>query len=303
MIAVFLEALTSEKGYSENTCRAYAKDLQEFAEYAASLMQDAGHEKKAAVFRPERVDGLTIRAWLGQLHKKGNKKTSVARKLSALRSFFKFLMKIEVLQVNPADRVLTPKREKTIPSYLTVDDMFRLLDTIETETLAGKRNRALFELMYSSGMRVSEVTGINVGDVDFDQQAVRVTGKGNKQRILPVGRKAIDAVRAYRRQWEMKTGRRSHAEDPVFLNQRNGRLSTRSVRRILDKMALVCGLRVPISPHGLRHSFATHLLDAGADLRVVQELLGHRSLSTTQQYTHVTLDKLMETYDRAHPRK
>lgn len=302
LIAVFIEALVSEKGYADNTCRAYATDLEEFHAFLARNNAE-GDPEKADRIRPDEIDALQIRAFLGFLYKKGNRKSSIGRKLSALRSYFKFLVKLNVLERNPAEEIMTPKQEKPIPSYLGVDDVFRLLDSIETVSLSGKRNRAIFEAMYSSGMRVSETTGLNMADIDFLRLTLRVKGKGNKQRIIPMGRKAADAIQRYLGQLQAETGHYPAAEDPIFVNRQKGRLTTRSVQRILEKMIAACGLSIPISPHGLRHTFATHMLDAGADLRVVQELLGHRSLSTTQKYTHVTIARLMETYDRAHPRK
>ena len=183
--------------------------------------------------------------------------------------------------------------------------MFRLLDSIDTDSVAGLRNRAILETLYSTGIRVSELTGLDLADVDFDQRLVRIRGKGNKERIVPVGQKALDAIKAYRDGLlkSAKAHKRVDSEGAVFLNLRNKRLTTRSVARILDQVAKSCGLMVPISPHALRHSFATHLLDSGADLRAVQELLGHTSLSTTQKYTHVSIDRLMVSYDKAHPRR
>jgi len=253
------------------------------------------------------VDALVIREYLGFLYKKNIKKSSIARKLSALRSFFKFLVKRGILTDNPGDSILTPKQDKPIPSYLTVDDMFRLLDSISQDTLLGSRNRAIFETFYSTGIRISELAGLDMPDVDFASRVIRVTGKGNRERQVPIGKIAADTIITYRSFLERETAispdREDWREGPLFLNNSNGRLTARSIRRILDKLARECGLSQPISPHGLRHSFATHMLDSGADLRVVQELLGHKSLSTTQKYTHVTIDKLMETYDKAHPRK
>jgi integrase/recombinase XerC len=249
------------------------------------------------------VDVLTIRLYLGYLYKK-NAKTTIGRKLSAIRSFFRYLVRSGIITDNPAEQVSSPKQEKHIPTYLTVDDMFRFLDSIVPNSLLGLRNRALFETLYSTGIRVSELAGLNERDVDDTAGVIRVMGKGSKQRIVPIGEKALHAISAYR----LALGQRSRLEPavsgrPLFLNKNGTRLSTRSIARIIDKLARECGLAVPISPHGVRHSFATHMLDAGADLRVVQELLGHKSLSTTQKYTHVSIDRLMETYDKAHPRK
>ena len=181
--------------------------------------------------------------------------------------------------------------------------MFRLLDSIKKDTLLGLRNCAIFETMYSCGIRVSELAGLNVFNVDFSGRTVRVVGKGNKERIIPIGRKAIDSLKIYRERLREETEIGSDENGPLFLNKNRGRLTTRSIARILKKLAGMCGLLIPVSPHAMRHTFATHMLDAGADLRVVQELLGHKSLSTTQRYTHISIDRLMETYDKAHPRK
>ena len=224
-------------------------------------------------------------------------------KLSAIRSFFRFLVKHGVIQDNPADMILTPKQGKSLPVYLPVDDMFRLLDSIKTDTLLSMRNRAIFETLYSSGIRVSELAGMDVSHIDFAQNIIRVHGKGNRERIVPLGEKAVKAIEAYREKLKVETGIGPFGNAPLFLNKNRGRLSTRSIARILDKLVQECSLSVPVSPHALRHTFATHMLDAGADLRVVQELLGHKSLSTTQKYTHVSIDRLMETYDKAHPRR
>ncbi len=293
----FVESLSSEKGYSINTCRAYEKDLKEFSGF---LGRYRGVEQKDIM--PDQVDGLAIRGFLGFLHKKNNKAT-MARKLSAIRSFFNFLVKHGVLQNNPADLIHTPKQDQGIPTYLPVDDMFRLLDSICKEDLLGVRNRAIFELMYSTGIRVSELAGLNAGDVDFFQTLVRVKGKGDKERIVPVGENALKSVLRYLEMSGQKMDAGSDKNRPLFLNKNGTRLSTRSIARILAGVAKACGISTPVSPHAFRHSFATHMLDAGADLRVVQELLGHKSLSTTQKYTHVSIDKLMQVYDKSHPRK
>jgi integrase/recombinase XerC len=236
------------------------------------------------------------------LHK-GHKKTTIARKLSALRSFFRFLVKRGVIRRNPAEMVLTPKRGRPVPNYLPVDETFRLLDGLKGDSVLALRNRAILETLYSAGLRVGELVGIDVGDVDFDKGLVRVLGKGNKERLSPVGNKALSRIRAYldlRRQGKT-TDDAGH--EPLFLNRLGGRLTARSVARLLDKAIRQLGLMRPVTPHGLRHTFATHMLDAGADLRMVQELLGHASLTTTQRYTHVSIDRLMEVYDKTHPRR
>jgi integrase/recombinase XerC len=251
---------------------------------------------------PQNVTAVAIRGYLGVLHQK-NQKSSIARKLSTLRSFFKFLVKKGVIDFNPVEGILTPKRDKPLPGYLPIDDVFRLLDSISADSLLAARNRAIFETLYSCGIRVSELAGLNVYDIDGDNGTLRVLGKGAKERIVPVGRKALEAIVVYRGLLQDETGVGGPANGPVFLNPRRQRLTPRSVARILKKLVTACGIRTPVSPHTLRHTFATHMLDAGTDLRSVQELLGHKSLSTTQKYTHVSIDRLLETYDRAHPRK
>jgi integrase/recombinase XerC len=304
LIESFVEALASEKGYSDNTCRAYMNDLVQFAAYAVNGKSPEYEDRKVIDVTPfmvEDVDHLLIRGYLGFLHKRNSKK-SIARKLSALRSFLRYLVRLGIITDNPADLILTPKQDQNIPAYLTVDEMFHLLDSIKIDSLAGCRNRAIFETMYSAGIRVSELAGLNIKDVDFAGCVIRVLGKGGKERIVPVGSKALFAVTEYIRRLRGE-GLPPDENRPLFLNKSNGRLTTRSIARILEEFVREFSISVPVSPHALRHSFATHMLDAGADLRVVQELLGHKSLSTTQKYTHVSIDRLMETYDKAHPRK
>jgi integrase/recombinase XerC len=291
-VDAFIESLVVERGYSENTCRAYRADLEEFSSFVLQPENIPNEE----------IDSLTIRKYLGILHRK-NKKSTTARKLSAIRSFFRYLVKHGALEHNPTDSVLTPKQEHPIPAYLSVDDMFRLIESIQTDNLLGLRNRAIFETLYSCGLRVSELAGLNVSDVDFKAGMVKVMGKGARQRLVPVGEKALRAIDTYRLRLAKEKKLPVQKDGPLFLNRSLGRLTTRSIARILDRLVLECSMRVPISPHVLRHSFATHLLDGGADLRAVQELLGHKSLSTTQKYTHVSIDRLMATYDKAHPRK
>ncbi|MDH3883741.1 MAG: tyrosine recombinase XerC [Desulfobacterales bacterium] len=303
LIGLFLESLGAEKGYSDQTIRAYRKDLEAFFSFIAqSQVADEGRKKSAPTVSLSQIDGIRIRGYLGFLHRR-NKKTTIARKLSAIRSFFRFLVKRGLISENPAELVLTPKQDQTIPVYLSVDEMFRLLDSIRTDTLLGLRNRAIFETLYSSGIRVSELAGMNYSDVDFAGAVVSVLGKGNKQRIIPIGLKALGAIKAYWEKLDREMGAEALKNGALFLNKYNKRLTVRSIARILRNLVDSIGLLTTVSPHGIRHSFATHMLDAGADLRVVQELLGHKSLSTTQKYTHVSIDRLMETYDKAHPRK
>ncbi len=297
LVRHFIEALSSEKGYSANTCRAYAHDLEEFVSCSAAFLQ-----KDIQDVSIELLDALTIRQHIGYLYK-ANTKTSIGRKLSAIRSFFRFLVRQGILDANPAEMIPNPRTESPIPVFLPIDEMFRLLDSVSADSLSDLRDRAILEMLYSAGLRVSELTAMNVHDVDFNQSVIRVCGKGNKERVTPVGKKALAALKAYRECLICQAAKGFDKNGPLFLNLRNSRLTSRSVARILDKWALKCGLSMPVFPHAMRHSFATHLLDSGADLRIVQELLGHQRLSTTQKYTHVTMDKLMETYDKAHPRK
>ncbi|AOY59094.1 hypothetical protein B2D07_11595 [Desulfococcus multivorans] len=297
-IEAFIRFLGVEKGYSEHTCRAYRHDVEEFCAYLAEnemIGEDAG-------VCPTAVTPQVVRGYLGALHGKNTKKT-IARKLSAIRSFFGFLVGRGEVERNPAEQLRTPKQEKPIPACLSVDDVFRLLDTIGTDDLSGKRDRAMFETLYSCGIRVSELVGMNWFDIDVDRKLVRVSGKGEKDRVVPIGRKALTAVRAYREALWREIRIDPNQDGPLFLNYSGGRLTARSVGRILERRLCECGLAGSVSPHGLRHSFASHLLDAGADLRALQEMLGHRKLSTTQRYTHISIDTLTAAYDKAHPRK
>jgi integrase/recombinase XerC len=302
-ISTYIESLTTEKGFSAHTCRAYQHDLEEFFAFISDSRTAENNDSGSGhCVDPRHVDGLMIRRYLGFLYKK-NARSTVARKLSAIRSFFGHLIKRGVLVENPAVAINTPKQDKTIPTYLTVDEMFRLLDSIQAKNVLDLRNRAIFETLYSCGIRVSELSAMNISDVDFSKSLIRVFGKGAKYRIVPIGQKALEAVKIYRNELQREAGVALENNGPLFLNKNQGRLTTRSIARILKKLVDACGLISPISPHALRHTFATHMLDAGTDLRTVQELLGHKSLTTTQKYTHVSIDRLMQTYDKAHPRK
>lgn len=295
----FIDYIKSQRGYSPNTVRSYEADLRHFFNY----LKKNDNTKR---IDPGQIDFHVIRAYLGGLFKR-YKKTTISRKLSAIRTFFFFLEKNNFNEGNPAVEISSPKQGSYIPEYLNIDDMFMLLDVPEPATPMEVRNQAILELLYSCGIRVSELTGTNLSDIDFKERLVRVIGKGNKERIVPIGRKALEAINKYLDQsaaLRKKIGNPDDPEkNPLFLNNRGGRLSSRSVSSIIKKFVKKYGLVNDITPHSLRHTFATHLLDSGADLRSVQELLGHASLSTTQKYTHVSLDKLMEVYDRSHPRK
>ena len=296
VIDCFIDTLKAEKGYSVHTCRAYRSDVLHFIGF---LFQDQKIKKsddlKVFLQKIKALDKNMIRKYLAILVRSGKSKRTVSRKLSSLKAFFDYLIKSGHTRINPADMIPFPKLEKTIPKFINIDDLFLLLNSINAETLLDKRNLAMFETFYSTGMRVSEMEGLNMEDIDFKKQMIKVFGKGSKERIVPVGKRALTAIKNYRRCLKENF-------IPVFLNKNFSRLSSRSIRRILDKIVRDCGLNMPVSPHTLRHSFATHMLDAGADLRGIQEILGHASLSTTQIYTHVSMDKLMQVYDKAHPR-
>lgn len=301
LIQQFVHYLALEKNASPHTCRCYRRDLEGFEDF---LKSSGMYLTPAGSVEIEKADRAAIRKYISFLHRR-NKKSSISRKVSTLRSFFKYLIREQVIPSNPAKSVSSPKMEKTLPTALTVDEAFRLMESPkgipEESSEASKQNcvrdRAILELLYSSGLRVSELVGLNLNQLDPDLGIVRVMGKGRKERIVPVGVKAIDAMKAY------LDGRRGQAgDDPVFINASGGRLTARTVGRLIKKYTRHSGIFRKVSPHSLRHTFATHLLDAGADIREIQEMLGHSSLSTTQRYTHVSMGKLMEVYDKAHPR-
>jgi integrase/recombinase XerC len=301
LIERFLEYLRVERNASVHTLRSYSADLEQFRNFL--LSSELHVDIKNGDVAVEKIDHLAIRAYLSHLYR-GHKKSSLARKLAAQRSFFKYLVEEGRLAQSPAEIVATPKQEKPLPNFLAVDEVFSLMETPDQSTTWGARDRAILETLYSCGVRVSELVGLTDGDIDFTLGILKVFGKGRKERIVPIGEKALAAMREYLPQRDgiiaglLPPGSKA----PLFINHRGGRLTSRSVARILQKHVLKCGLLRKVSPHALRHSFATHLLDAGADLRGIQELLGHVSLSTTQRYTHVSVDKLMEVYDRTHPR-
>ena len=301
LIEAFIEAIKTRKGYSLHTVRNYRIDLEQFHDFLKTKGRPSN--KKAPCPSLESIDFPMIREYFGSLF--GTyKRSTISRKLSAVRSFFAFLEKRGLLSQNPSAEISSPKLEKYIPAYLPVDEMFRLLQRPDISRTLGKRDRAILEVLYSCGLRVSELCGLDTGDVDCAQRLVKVVGKGNKERIVPIGREALKALEDYLEETSglRKKAHGSALEGPLFMNARGGRLTTRSVGILVKKYGREGRLMVDISPHALRHTFATHLLDGGADLRSVQELLGHASLSTTQKYTHVSLDKLTEIYDKAHPR-
>ncbi|MDP3039332.1 MAG: tyrosine recombinase XerC [Deltaproteobacteria bacterium] len=301
LIDRFLDHLHIERNASVHTLRSYAADLEQFRNFL--LSKELYTDEKTGDVPVEKIDHLAIRAYLSHLFR-DCKKSSLARKIAAQRSFFRYLVGEGILPQNPAEMVSTPKQDRPLPIFLPVDEVFALVETPDISTIWGARDRAILEVLYSCGIRVSELVGLSDGDADFFLGILKVYGKGGKERIVPIGAKALKALQEYLPQRDRVLARRNlkGSQSPFFINPRGGRLTTRSVARILQKHILKCGLLRKISPHALRHSFATHLLDAGADLRSIQEMLGHVSLSTTQRYTHISMDKLMDVYDRAHPR-
>lgn len=298
----FLEHLKYEKNMSDHTLRNYRIDLGQFYDYLAPMDQSGARRP----INIRQIDNLTIREFMAMLYQQRKKKTSIARKLATLRSFFKFLCREQVLDMNPAQLVSSPRLEKKLPRHLSIDTVIQFIETPDTQTSLGKRDRAILEMLYATGMRVSELVKLNITDVDFTHLSVRIKGKRSKERIVPFGQKAKEALESYMTvRGEFLARAPEDAREPLalFLNYLGTRITTRSVGRLITKYAKICAaVDQRVSPHSFRHSFATHLLDAGADLRVIQELLGHARLSTTQQYTHVSMEKLIEVYDRAHPK-
>lgn len=297
----FMKHLKYERNASPHTLRNYESDLIQFYDYVAPPDE---HDQRRAV-NVRDIDHLTVREYMGKLYDLKKKKSSIHRKVASLRTFFNFLCREGVMEMNPAKLVATPRVERTLPNHLTIEQMIRFIETPDLETLLGKRDRAMLELLYASGLRVSELVGLNITDIDFTNQTVRVKGKGRKERIVPFGQHALKALQEYLIvRGELLVEADEDKRDPaaMFFNYQGTRINPRSVGRMVDKYVKMCADVHHISPHSLRHSFATHLLDAGADLRAIQEMLGHVRLSTTQKYTHVSTDKLMEVYDKAHPK-
>ncbi len=292
-ITAFREWLRVEKGYSPHTVAGYGRDLEEFV---AHLGDEVALEA---------IDAKAVRAFVYALHGR-NQASSVARKLSALRTFFRFLMRQGLMGRDPVAGVAMPKLGRNIPVFLTVDEVFTLMEMPGVADPFAARDRAMLEMLYSTGMRVAELAALNFDRLDVASGMVRIRGKGNKERLVPVGDPAIAALERYLPQRTRLIAERVACGNPpeekaVFLNGRGSRLTTRSIERLVSMYAERAGIAARVTPHALRHSFATHLLEMGADLRTVQELLGHASLSTTQKYTHLNLDHLTEVYDKAHP--
>jgi integrase/recombinase XerC len=297
----FIRHLKYERNASEHTLRNYESDLVQFYDHVAP--PDGKGFRREINIRD--IDHLTIREYMASLYEENKKKSSIHRKVAALRTFFRYLCREGILEVNPAKLVHSPRVERKLPNHLTIEQMIKFIETPETETVLGKRDRAILELLYASGLRVSELVNLSLQDIDFNNQTVRVKGKGRKERMVPFGDHAKKALQDYlgvRSELLLEADPEKLDPAAVFMNYQGTRITTRSVGRMVDKYVKICANIHHISPHSLRHSFATHMLDAGADLRAIQELLGHVRLSTTQQYTHVSMDKLMEVYDKAHPK-
>jgi len=289
-LSLFLEYLRHERNASGHTVSSYSRDLAQFEAYL--------REKELPL---RRVDNIHIRGFMACLHEKKLKRSSLARKLAAIRSFLQFCVARGWLRENPARVVATPRQERRVPSFLSEEEVVDFLEAPRSNRPLDLRDRALLELLYATGIRVSELVGINDEDVNFEERLIRVRGKGKKERLVPFGRVAADRLSAYLRARPGLLKERV-GEKALFLNYQGKRLTTRSVERIVDKVIRLAAWRKKISPHSLRHSFASHLLSRGADLRVIQELLGHESLATTQKYTHLDLARLMEVYRKSHPR-
>ena len=322
LLRAFLSYLRLNRNASAHTVRAYESDLDQFTTYMAGELKRPRPE-----LQPADITRPMIRGFLAELFRKGESRSSAARKLAAVRTFLRYLKREGLIEADPGLLVVTPKREQKIPRHLEIDEMVRLLETPDVSGPLGRRDRAILELLYASGLRLSELVALDLEDVNLGSRMVRVMGKGRKERLVPFNRSAADALRAWLPDRDALLVNARHALKPdhvgpkprrspkaaprpasaegeggVFLNYRGTRLSSRHVHRLVRHYVAACSVRFGISPHAIRHSFATHLLEAGADLRVIQELLGHVRLGTTQRYTHVNAAQLMEVYRRAHPR-
>ncbi len=293
VVSAFLVYLESERNYSPHTIRSYRVDLRQFQEFLDMFELD--------VFQVERAD---VRMYLGELKRRGCRKTTLARKLASLKSFYRYLKRTRKMDRNPAALVSSPRLEKPLPKFLTTDEVSRLFSVIETDTFLGVRNRAMVELFYACGMRIAELVSLTMKQLDLDNQLIRVLGKGGKERIIPFGTPAKKWLKRYigeRRHFLVDKG--NMGESCIFVNKDGNGISDRAVRMIVDRVLYLAADRHGLSPHSLRHSFATHMLDNGADLRAIQELLGHASLATTERYTHITHERLLQIYRKAHPRE
>ena len=304
----FLQFLRLNRNLSPHTVRAYDSDLTQFLEAVAS---QTGVRRRD--LEPAALDRATIRGFLAGVHAQGQSRATAARKLAAVRTFLRYLRREGVIDADPAALIATPKREVRMPAHLSEQEMIALLTAPADDEPLGRRDHAILEMFYASGLRLSELAGLDIDDVNLSAKMVRVLGKGGKQRLVPFNTSAASAIRAYLRDRDvltrgnarLGTGRRGRGlerDEPLFVNYRGGRLTVRSIDRLVRRYVAACSTRLGISPHALRHSFATHLLQRGADLRAIQELLGHARLSTTQRYTHVNAAQLLEVYRKSHPR-
>jgi integrase/recombinase XerC len=300
----FLAFLAHNRNVSAHTVRAYATDVEQFISHLAARERRKPSEVPVAMFT---TDG--VRTFMAELHERGHARSSSARRLAALRTFAKYLVREELLGDDPTALVGAPRKDLTLPAHLATDEMTRLLDAPDVTSPAGRRDRAILELLYASGLRLSEIVSLDLDDVNLSSRMVRVRGKGGRERLVPFNRSAAESLRAMTSDASARRGtaapsrsRHGRARHPLFLNVRGGRLTTRSVDRIVRRYVRDAAIAQGISPHALRHTFATHLLQAGADLRTIQELLGHARLGTTQRYTHLDVGRLLEVYRRSHPR-
>ena len=295
-IKEFTDYLVAEKNASPHTLESYLNDISQFV----GFLKQSGHARGS--YKIDSIDTLAIRSYLGFLYDKNFSASTMRRKLSTLSSFFRFLCREGYLEKNVVKSVPAPKMENKLPSFLSVDEMFRLIDLPDGEGFLVVRDRAMMEFFYSTGVRISELVSLKIEDIDRTAQVVKVLGKGGKERLLPFGKKCGEALDKYKKARSDKVISTKENSEYLFLNYRGKGITTRGVRKIIEKYVTTGNFPGKVSPHSIRHSFATHLLEGGADLRTIQELLGHSSLSTTQKYTHLTIDKLVETYDQAHPR-
>ncbi|HID98003.1 MAG TPA: tyrosine recombinase XerC [Thermodesulfobacteriaceae bacterium] len=290
-IQAFMVFLMAEKNASPNTIKAYGRDLEKFFSFIGA------HRDAAS------VSSRDVRSWLAFLRKNGAGSSTISRKKASVASFFRFLLVRGMVSGNPVDHIRSPRKEKTLPQCMSVDEAFAMVEIRAASGFVEVRNRAILELLYSAGIRVGELTGLDVPDVSMSPEMIKVKGKGGRERIVPYGRKAADSLGAWLSvRGAMLERRRRPEEQALFINNRATRLSPRSVQRIVAARRMETGMTCPVTPHTFRHSMATHLLESGADLRGIQEILGHASLATTQQYTHLDYSRLAEVYDRAHPR-
>lgn len=296
LVEKFSSYMRYERNASPHTVKNYLVDMSQFMNFIEKRWPGMANLKEGEI---KRVDVAVVRDYVVKMFE-GRTSSSIARKIASLRTFFQFCLREGLVTSNPAKEVATPKIPKRIPKFLTVDEVFALLGATSDDGVLGARDRAILELLYASGLRVSELVGLDVDEADLSAKTVRVMGKGRKERIIPMNTKAADAISRY---LEMRPALVAGAQEKgLFINRQGGRLTARSVERLLGKYIKRSGLQKAVTPHILRHTFATHLLDSGADMRGIQELLGHASLSTTQKYTHVSMENMMKVYDKSHPK-